>query len=108
MSASKATRDLPTIIADLRRRVARCDLSAMDDLGLGLQKGFQDKNGRSVVKKNPKKMSSCIRTFSSSDHAAPGFWLSLLCGREEVATGCGNGGEGAGPEDPEGESESRL
>jgi hypothetical protein len=26
-------------------------------------------------------MSSCIRCLSSSDHAAPGFWLSLLCGR---------------------------
>jgi len=26
-------------------------------------------------------ISSCIRCLSSSDHAEPGFWLSLLCGR---------------------------
>jgi|HubBroStandDraft_5_1064220.scaffolds.fasta_scaffold13930_3 TPR repeat protein len=57
-SASKPGRanpigDFQKYISELRRRVAQGDLSAMCDLGLWLQEGFQDKKGRSVPRSNP-------------------------------------------------------
>jgi TPR repeat protein len=53
MSASKPIRDFPKYISELRRRAAQGDVSAMCDLGMWLQEGFQDKTGRSVVRRNP-------------------------------------------------------
>jgi len=53
MSASKPIRDFPKYISELRRRVAQGDLSAMCDLGMWLQEGFQDRKGRSVLRSNP-------------------------------------------------------
>jgi TPR repeat protein len=53
MSASKPIRDFPKYIYELRRRAAQGDISAMCDLGMWLQEGFQNKTGRSVVRRNP-------------------------------------------------------
>jgi TPR repeat protein len=53
MSASRTNRDLPKLIDALRLRVAQGDVLAMCDLGMWLQEGFQDKSGRSVVRRNP-------------------------------------------------------
>jgi TPR repeat protein len=53
MSASKLTRDFPKYISELRRRVSQGDLSAMCDLGMWLQEGFQDRKGRSILRSSP-------------------------------------------------------
>jgi uncharacterized protein len=45
--------NLKTIIAALRLRVARGDLSAMCELGTWLQEGSQDRRGRSALRSNP-------------------------------------------------------
>lgn len=51
---SKRRPNVKTIVATLRRRVARGDdLSAMCELGMWLQEGFQDRKGRSVLRSNP-------------------------------------------------------
>jgi hypothetical protein len=44
---------LKTIITALRRRVAQSDLAAMCDLGMWLQKGFQSRKGRRVLRRDP-------------------------------------------------------
>jgi tetratricopeptide (TPR) repeat protein len=53
MSASKPIRDFPKYISELRRRVTQGDVSAMCDLGMWLQEGFQDRKGRSVLRSDP-------------------------------------------------------
>jgi TPR repeat protein len=53
MSSTKTKPKLNTIIASLRRRVAQGDVSAMSDLGMWLQEGFQDKKGRAVIRRDP-------------------------------------------------------
>jgi tetratricopeptide (TPR) repeat protein len=53
MSASEPIRDFPKYISELRRRVAQGDVSAMCDLGMWLQEGFQDRKGRSVLRSDP-------------------------------------------------------
>ena len=53
MSASEPIRDFPKYISELRRRVAQGDVSAMCDLGMWLQEGFQDRKGRRVLRSNP-------------------------------------------------------
>jgi hypothetical protein len=52
-SRTKRRPNLNKFIATLRRRVAQGDLSAMCDLGMWLQEGFQDRKGRSVLRRNP-------------------------------------------------------
>jgi len=53
MSTSKNNRNLRKLIAALRLRVTRGDLSAMCDFGMWLQEGFQDRKGRRVLRSNP-------------------------------------------------------
>ena len=50
---SKRRPNVKTIVATLRRRVAHGDLSAMCELEMWLQEGFQDRKGRSVLRSNP-------------------------------------------------------
>jgi hypothetical protein len=40
-------------IASLRRRAETGEVFAMTDLGLNLLEGIQDRNGRSIVRRNP-------------------------------------------------------
>ena len=42
-----------TSVATLRRRVRQGDMSAMSDLVMWLQEGFQDRKGRTVVLRDP-------------------------------------------------------
>jgi TPR repeat protein len=53
MSAPNPIRDFPKYFSELRRRVSQGDVSAMCDLGMWLQEGFQDRKGRSVLRSNP-------------------------------------------------------
>jgi TPR repeat protein len=53
MSAFKPILDFPKYISELRRRVVQGDVSAMCDIGMWLQEGFQDRKGRSVLRSNP-------------------------------------------------------
>jgi TPR repeat protein len=53
MSSVRTNPSLKKIVVTLRRRVAQGDASAMCDLGMWLQEGFQDKKGRAVIRSNP-------------------------------------------------------
>jgi TPR repeat protein len=52
MPARIKRQNWPQIIARLQRRVAAGDVAAITDLGLTLADGIQDRNGRSVVRRN--------------------------------------------------------
>ena len=74
MSSSKLTRDFSKYISALRRRVAQGDLSAMCDLGMWLQEGFQDRKGRAVLRSNPGYAFRLLKTAAVGGHkeaAAP-------------------------------------
>jgi TPR repeat protein len=53
MSSNRRKPSLGDLVGRLRRRVAHGDVSAMCDLGMWLQEGFQDRKGRSVLRSNP-------------------------------------------------------
>jgi hypothetical protein len=53
MSNVKTNPSLKKIAATLRRRVTQGNLSAMCDLGMWLQEGFQDRKRRSIVQSDP-------------------------------------------------------
>jgi hypothetical protein len=68
LSVSKPIRDFFQILSGLRRRAAQGDVSAMCDLGMWLQEDFQDKTGRSVVRRNPAYALPCrCRRFVNKD-----------------------------------------
>jgi TPR repeat protein len=74
MSASEPIRDFPKYISELRRRAAQGDVSAMCDLGMWLQEGFQDRQGRSVLRSNPGYAFRLLKTAAEGGHreaAAP-------------------------------------
>jgi hypothetical protein len=60
--------NLKTIIATLRRKVAQDDVSAMCDLGMWLQEGFQDRKGRSTLRRNPGYAFRLLKTASEGGH----------------------------------------
>jgi hypothetical protein len=59
VSNVKRRPNLKTIVAMLRRRVAHGDLSAMCDLGMWLQEGFQDRKGRRFINKDLRGHATC-------------------------------------------------
>ena len=74
LSKAKRRPHLKTMIATLRHRVAQGDVSAMCDLGMWLQEGHQDGNGRAVIRSNPAyafrlfrnaAKKGCVRVFVS-------------------------------------------
>ncbi len=63
MSPAARKRKYQRDLAALRKRAAAGDVSAMDDLGLWLLDGLQDRQGRSVVRRNP---AAALRLFQSA------------------------------------------
>lgn len=57
----------PQIVARLQRRVTAGDVAAVTDLGLTLFEGIQDRNGRSLVRRNSRFAVRLLRRAAESD-----------------------------------------
>ena len=75
-SRTKRRPNLNKFIATLRRRVAQGDLSAMCDLGLWLQEGFQDRKGRSLLRSNPTYSFRLLKTAAEGGYKEAAFPLA--------------------------------
>jgi TPR repeat protein len=60
--------NLNEAIATLRRRVLQGDLSAMCDLGMWLQEGFQDRKGRRLLRSNPAHAFRLLKAAAEGGH----------------------------------------
>jgi len=65
--ARKRKQNWPRIVARLQRRVAAGDVAAITDLGLTLFEGIQDRNGRSLVRRNSRFAVRLLRRAAESD-----------------------------------------
>ena len=76
MANIKSGATLETRIAELRRRVTQGDVSAMSDLGMWLQEGFQDKKGRSLLRSNPTYSFRLLKTAAEGGYKEAAFPLA--------------------------------
>jgi TPR repeat protein len=75
MSSVRTNPSLKKIVATLRRRVAQGDLTAMCDLGMWLQEGFQDRKGRSILRSNPAYAFRLLKRAAEGGHKGAVFSL---------------------------------
>jgi TPR repeat protein len=73
--AFRGSSRIQKLMATLRLRVARGDASAMCDLGMWLQEGFQDRKGRSVLRSNPAYAFRLLKTAAEGGYKEAAFPL---------------------------------
>lgn len=72
-------------VAQLRRAAASRDIAAITDLGLTLRDGIQDRQGRSLVRRNP---AYAVRQFRLAAQSGDGQAAVALGHAYDIGQGC--------------------